>query len=122
MLKRCHFHESRWLELGLRLRLRKDTLDTIEANHPRDRSRCLIECLSKWLHRADAVDIKGGATWDSLSDALRSIGEMAVADKLNQESELLSINFSSNHFYRITSSSGTQLIQQLLSSSLSVSL
>ena len=103
MLKRCHFLESRWVELGLSLGLRKNTLDTIEANHPRYRSRCLIECLSKWLERADAVDIKGGATWDSLSDTLRSIGEMAVADKLDQESELLSINFSSDNFYRITS-------------------
>ena len=48
----------------------------------------MIECLSKWLEKADAVDSKGGATWDSLSDALDSMGENAVADKLDQESEL----------------------------------
>ena len=34
------------------------------------------------------VDSKGGATCDSLSDALRSMNETAVADKLDQESEL----------------------------------
>ena len=89
------------------------TLDTIKANHPGDVSHCLTECLSKWLRRANNVDSKGGATWDSLSVALRSMNEVAVADKLDQESELLSINFSNDNFYRITSSSGTQLIQQL---------
>ena len=68
-----------------------------------DVSHCLIECLSQWLHRADNVDSRGGATWDSMSVALRSMNEVAVADKLNQESELLSINFSSGNFYRITS-------------------
>ena len=49
------------MELGLRLGLKKTTLDVIEANYPRDVGRCLIECLSKWLERADDVDSKGGA-------------------------------------------------------------
>ena len=75
------------MELGLKLGLKKNTLDTIRANYPQDTHQCLIECLSKWLKRADAVDSKGGATWDSLSDALRSMDEIAVADKLDQESE-----------------------------------
>ena len=48
----------------------------------------MIECLSKWLERADDVDSKGGATWDSLSTGLRSMKENAVADKLDQEKEL----------------------------------
>ena len=87
LLKKCDFPDSKWMELGLKLGLKKNTLDTIEANNPRDVSRCLIECLSKWLERADDVDSKGGATWDSLSDALRSMDEIAVADKLDQESE-----------------------------------
>ena len=119
---KCGFPESKWYELGLRLGLHKYTLDIIEANHPGDRSRCLIECLTQWLHRADNVDSRGGATWDSLSTALRSMDEVAIADELDKESELLSINFSSDSFYRITSSSGTQLIQKLSSSPLSVSL
>ena len=76
------------MELGLKLGLKKNTLDTIRANYPQDARQCLIECLSKWLSRADGVDSKGGATWDSLSDALRSMDENAVADKLDQESEL----------------------------------
>ena len=85
LLKKCGFPETRWFELGLALGLSKRTLDTIEANYPRDVGRCLIECLSKWLVRADDVDSKGGATWDSLSTGLCSIDENAVVDMLDQE-------------------------------------
>ena len=85
LLKKCGFSEKRWFELGLALGLSKDTLKTIEANYPQDFHLCLIECLSKWLKRAD--DSKGGATWDSLSTGLRSINENAVADMLDKESE-----------------------------------
>ena len=88
LLKKCGFSEKRWFDLGLVLGLSKNTLDTIKADHPQNTRQCLIECLSKWLERADDVDSKGGATWDSLSDALRSMDEIAVADKLDQESEL----------------------------------
>ena len=87
LLKRCGFPESRRHELGLRLGLHKNTLDAIETNYPRDVSRCLIECLSQWLSRADSVDSRGGATYDSLSTALRSMNENAVADKLDKESK-----------------------------------
>ena len=87
LLKECGFSETRWFELGLALGLSKNTLDTIKADHPQDTRQCLIECLSKWLKRADGVDSKGGATWDSLSTGLRSINENAVADMLDKESE-----------------------------------
>ena len=87
LLKKCGFSETRWFELGLALGLSKTTLDTIRANHPQDTHQCLIECLSKWLERADDVDSKGGATWDSLSTGLRSINEVAVAHMLDKESE-----------------------------------
>ena len=103
MLRICGFSRKKWHELGLRLGLRKYTLDAIEGDYPNDVSRRLTECLAKWLCRADDVDSRGGATWDSLSTALQSMNENAVADKLDQESELLSINFSSDSFYRITS-------------------
>ena len=91
LLKRCGFPQTRWHELGLRLGLHKNTLDAIERNHPGDVSRCLTECLSKWLSRADSVDNRGGATFDSLSDALKSMNENAAADKLDQESKLISL-------------------------------
>uniref|UniRef100_A0A1X7TS97 Death domain-containing protein n=1 Tax=Amphimedon queenslandica TaxID=400682 RepID=A0A1X7TS97_AMPQE len=76
---------TRWHELGLRLGLHKDTLNVLEAVFPDDKSHCLTECLSKWLRRADNVDNKGGATFDSLSDDLKSMNENAAADMLDQE-------------------------------------
>uniref|UniRef100_A0A1X7T147 Death domain-containing protein n=1 Tax=Amphimedon queenslandica TaxID=400682 RepID=A0A1X7T147_AMPQE len=88
LLKRCGFPQTRWHELGLRLGLHKNILDAIERNHPGDVSRCFTETLSKWLSRVDNVDSKGGATFDSLSDALKSMNENAAADKLDQENEL----------------------------------
>ena len=91
LLKRCGFPQTRWHELGLRLGLHKDTLDVLEAVFPRDVPRCLTECLDKWLRRVDYVDSKGGATFDSLSDALISMNENAAADKLDQESKLISL-------------------------------
>ena len=66
-LKRCGFPETKWDDLGLRLRLLKNTLEAIERMNRGDVSRCLTECLSQWLRRADNVDSRGGATWDSLS-------------------------------------------------------
>uniref|UniRef100_A0A1X7URN7 Death domain-containing protein n=1 Tax=Amphimedon queenslandica TaxID=400682 RepID=A0A1X7URN7_AMPQE len=86
LLKRCGFPETRWYELGLRLGLLKKTLDVVEKNHPHDVSRCMTECLSQWLGRADNVaDSRGGANLDSLSDALQSMNETAVAEKLKHD-------------------------------------
>ena len=90
LLKRCGFPQTRWHELGLRLGLHKDTLDAIRKDNDTTND-CLIETLSKWLSRADNVDSKGGATFDSLSDALKSMNENAAADKLDQESKLISL-------------------------------
>ena len=92
LLKKCGFPEKRWFELGLALGLSKDTLDTIEAFYREGVGRYLIECLSKWLKRADDVDSKGGATWDSLSTGLRSMSEHAVADMLDKESECINVH------------------------------
>ena len=84
LLKRCGFPETKWDDLGLRLGLLQTTLEAIERNNHGDVSRCLTRCLSQWLRRADNVDSRGGATWDSLSTALRSINEVAVADELSE--------------------------------------
>uniref|UniRef100_A0A1X7T679 Death domain-containing protein n=1 Tax=Amphimedon queenslandica TaxID=400682 RepID=A0A1X7T679_AMPQE len=86
LLKRCGFPQRRWKELGLTLGLHKNTLDAMEVTLHGDVFRCLLECLSQWLSRADNVDSKGGATINSLSDALKSMNETAAADKLDQES------------------------------------
>ena len=83
-LKRCGFPDNKWDDLGLRLGLLQTTLEAIERNSHGDVSRCLTRCLSQWLRRADNVDSRGGTTWDSLSTALRSMNEVAVADELSE--------------------------------------
>uniref|UniRef100_A0A1X7ST69 Death domain-containing protein n=1 Tax=Amphimedon queenslandica TaxID=400682 RepID=A0A1X7ST69_AMPQE len=90
LLKRCGFPRTGWHNLGLRLGLHKNTLDVIKRDS-HTTNDCLTECLSKWLSRADNVDSKGGATFDSLSDALKSMNENAAAHKLDQESKLISL-------------------------------
>ena len=84
LLKRFGFPKTKWDDLGLRLGLLQTTLEAIERNNHGDVSRCLTRCLSQWLRRADNVDSRGGATWDSLSTALRSMNEVAVADELSE--------------------------------------
>ena len=88
LLKRCRFSETKWEELGLKLGLLKTTLDVIKNDHSNTYA-CLHECLFSWLRRNDNVDSRGGATYNSLSDALRSMNEIAVADQIDEESELL---------------------------------
>ena len=94
LLDKCRFPVKRWHDLGLRLGLSSNTLDIIERDHTSDIRRCLTECLSLWLRRIDSVDERGGATWDSLSTALRSMKEIAVADKLDKESKLFCLKLS----------------------------
>ena len=88
LLRKCQFPDNRWFELGLGLGLSKNTLDDIKANYPQDVHQCLIECLSKWLERADDVNSNGGATYDSLSTAIRDMNLIAVAENI-KESELV---------------------------------
>ena len=88
-LRKSHFPSSRWFPFGLQLGLLQPTLTEIEANHKDDVERCLHECLTKWLSRADKVDENGGPTVNSLIDALKKIGEVAtgltISDVLSEE-------------------------------------
>ena len=65
LLKRCGFPQTRWKELGLTLGLLMDSLDAIAENYSKVEDR-FIECIARWLRRADNVDSRGGATFDSL--------------------------------------------------------
>lgn len=85
LLSDCGFDKQRWLDLGLRLGIWMTTLSNIEVQYQKDGHRCLTECLSLWLTKADDVD---KPTLESLSNALRRINAIAVADKLDQESKL----------------------------------
>ena len=88
-LKCSGFPARNFRGLGLQLGLLDPTLDAIEMDKMGDPDESLRECLSKWLDRVDNVDIRGGPTIDSLSNALKTMGETAVANRINQKSELI---------------------------------
>ena len=60
----------------------------IEADHRGNTGRCLSECLTKWLQKADDVVMKGGPTIYSLVSALKELGENGVAEGIDMESKL----------------------------------
>ena len=86
-LKQVRFPNHKWFPLGLQLGLLSSTLKDIEANHKDDVRRCLQECLTLWLSKADKVTESGGPTWDSLASALRNIEENFGAEKITEFSK-----------------------------------
>ena len=56
------------MEFGLECGLRHNTLRELEANYPRDVSRCFTECVARWLRRKDDVDRRGGPTLQRLAE------------------------------------------------------
>ena len=89
VLRECNFSPPKWYTLGVDLGLLKPTLDTIEAQHGNDLHRCLLECISKWLSKADKVIEKGEPTWDSLTSALENLGEVAAVHRINEISKFM---------------------------------
>ena len=85
-LHRHHFRNTKWFPLGLNLGLLAPTLEEIEQNNNDKAGPCLRECLSKWLTKADNVAERGGATWETLIEALKSavVQENAVADSISK--------------------------------------
>ena len=83
-LKGASFDNAKWRELGQKMGLRPGTLNVIEQNYPKDANRCLDECLTKWLDRADDVDDKGMPTYNVLATALDNIGQKAQADDIRK--------------------------------------
>ena len=77
------FTEAKWLKLGMILGLSLQTLKTIESDYKGDgASRCLMECLEKWLSRAD--NVTGPLSWITLANGLRRIGEISSAEKISK--------------------------------------
>ena len=87
LLKEHGYSGVSYYTLGLYLGLLSRTLDVIAKNHSGDVNVCLRECLIAWLKAADDVKSKGGPTYDSLIQALRKMGENAVADGIDKNCE-----------------------------------
>ena len=82
LLERHKCSKASYHQLGLRLKLSHNTLSVIEQEQTRI-DRCFTECLAKWLRKADSV--VEDPTLETLQNALRGIGENAVADGINSE-------------------------------------
>ena len=63
------------------------TLDVIKENNRRDVNSGLSDCLKEWLKEADDVKEKGVPSYYSLIQALRKLGENAVADGIDRQSK-----------------------------------
>ena len=80
VLKKSNFDSSKWDDLCLSIGLYDMTISTIQSDKRGVAQDCLKSCLTKWLNRVDQVDDKGGATWESLGNALEAIGQKPVAE------------------------------------------
>lgn len=86
MLEHYGFPEQDWFKLGLKLGLLQPTLSAIEVTFGTNVGRALIECLTKWLTKADNVTTVGPLTWQTLVLALRKINQNSIAEKIHKTS------------------------------------
>ena len=90
MLRRHGYSGTSYYDLGIYLGLLPRTLDVIKDNNRGDVSSGLRECLKTWLQQANDVRMcAGGPTYHSLIQALRKIGENAVANGIDGDSKNL---------------------------------
>ena len=83
-MKQGYFPRHRWSPLGLQLGPLHPTLLNIRTKYQDDPESCLQECLTLWLSKTDKVIESGGPTWDSLTDALKTIEEMFSAEQIKE--------------------------------------
>ena len=83
-----------WYLLGLYLQITPGRLDVIRQGCGLDCEQCLILCLLYWLNQQDGIAKKEGALkwkhYKALSEALKRIHEVAIAEKLEQQCECMS--------------------------------
>ena len=58
---------AKWHNIGLNLRIKPGTLDTIDVNYRGQCEDCIREVLKEWLKR-----VEPRPTWDALQEALNS--------------------------------------------------
>lgn len=57
---------AHWRKLALRLHLKDDAMEVIQANYPRDTERCLIEAIKEWLRKNYSFTKHGRPSWQKL--------------------------------------------------------
>ena len=87
VLRHYKFPEARWFEFGLNLGLLHPTLEAIESAHRGNPSRCLMECLTKWLTKADDnVTTVGPIIWKTLANALNEMNLISISTDVRKTS------------------------------------
>ena len=87
VLRHYKFPEARWFEFGLNLGLLHPTLEAIESAQRGNPSRCLMECLTKWLTKADDnITTVGPIIWKTLANALREMDVKSIAINIHKTS------------------------------------
>ena len=73
------FSANKWEELGLKLGLYQPTLNSISGS---DNKKCLRKTIELWLECQDAVNDKGGPTWENLMQGIKNTGNKAASENL----------------------------------------
>jgi len=63
---------ARWRDVGIALRVKSDTLDSIETKWSNDPCRCLELMVTEWLKRNYNLKRFGEPTWQKLVDVVNS--------------------------------------------------
>ena len=85
ILEKHKFCKAEWEDLGLKLGLYHPTLQTIKAEFSGNVNGAFTQCLLLWLKGQDDVAKNGGATWKSLVNAIRKMGNNALADAIEDK-------------------------------------
>ena len=73
-----------WQSLGLALGLLYPSLEKIEEEQRGVIEKCKTKMIASWLQQQDNVSKKGVPSWAVLQTALREIGEIQLADEIDQ--------------------------------------
>ena len=95
VLRHYKFPEAKWFEFGLNLGLLHPTLEAIESAHKSNPSRCLMECLAKWLTEGS----DGTLVWQTLANALREMDVKSIAIDIRKTSTNVIIVILCLYFY-----------------------
>ena len=93
MLKKHNFTTTGWSTLCGKLGLSYDNTKTIERNNVSNVEGQLEEGISYWL-RGKIIKGYKKPSWKVLVEALRGMGENAVADGIKKEKEIIFTRFS----------------------------
>ena len=70
------YQDFPWYLLGIFLGMKKDTLDTLERQHPKVPNRCLMEMIDIWI-KSDST-----ASWLSLACGIKNLGMLTLAKNI----------------------------------------